>query len=162
MYFRLLSSQLNPKLSIIPPRKEETILIQVCTNESTTYVPKSLKWDEISIPEELIIPEPRPPMNITIREISLISETFDGRPLLKFSSFHELSPPTIILDFQVDRSSTSSVSCTNRNPHISGTIDQTPLPKVIYNDTQSDERLASPTFSQMRTPSELNKITIDF
>ena len=43
VYFRLLSAQLNPKLSIIPPKKEETILIQVYTDESATYVPKRLK-----------------------------------------------------------------------------------------------------------------------
>jgi len=49
------------------------------------------------------------------------------------------------------RSSTSSMPSTNRNPHISGLIDRIPLPEVIHNGTQSDERTASPTFSQMRT-----------
>jgi len=123
VYFRLLSSQLNPKLGIIPPKQEETILIQVCGDESATYVPKRLKWVEMTIPEELIILEPRPPRNITIRETSLILETSNRRPLLRFSSFREPSRPTIILEFQKTRSSISSMPCTNRNPHISGIMD---------------------------------------
>ena len=53
----------------------------------------------------------------------------------------------------------SSVPSSNRNPHISGIIDQTPLPNVMYNDTQPDERSASPTFSKMRAPSKFNEIT---
>ena len=64
-----------------------------------TYALKRLKWDEITIAEELIILETRPFKNITIREISFISETSDGRPLLRFSSFHKPSRPTIIPDF---------------------------------------------------------------
>jgi len=35
VYFRLLSSKLNPKFSIIPRKKEETVLIQVCIDESS-------------------------------------------------------------------------------------------------------------------------------
>ena len=55
-FFILLSFQLNPKHSIIPPKKEQIILIQVCADELATYVPKSLKWDEITTPNEIIIP----------------------------------------------------------------------------------------------------------
>ena len=47
----------------------------------------------------------------------------------------------------------------SKNPHISRIIDPAPLPEVIYNDTQSNEHPVSPTFSQMRTPSELNQNT---
>ena len=97
--------------------------------------PKRLKQDEIPILKELIIREPRPLMNITTREISLISETSDGRPLIRFSSIHEASRPTIIPEFQKTRSSISSMPSTNRNPHICGIINRTPLPEVIYNDT---------------------------
>ena len=86
-------------------------------------------------------------------------ETSDRRPLLRFIAYREPSHHTIDPNFQSVRSSISSVPSTNRNSHISKIIDQTPLPEVMYNDTQLDECSALPTFSQIRAPSELNEIT---
>ena len=54
------------------PQKKETILIQVCADELATYVPIRLKRDEITISQEVIILDPRPPRNIIIREVSPI------------------------------------------------------------------------------------------
>jgi len=94
-----------------------------------------------------------------MREITFVSETPNRRPLLRFNSFREPSGPTITPEFPLVRSLISYVPSSNRNPHISGIIDRTPLLEVIYNDTQSNEHLVSLIFSQMRTPSELNEIT---
>ena len=122
------------------------IFIQVCAEESVTFVPKRLKWDKITIPQELFISNPKLPCNIAIRGISHIIETPDIRPLLQFSSFREPSCLSTTPYFQSTRSSISLIPSTNRDPHISERIDKTPIPKIIYNDTISYESSMSPTF----------------
>ena len=61
--------------------------------------------------------------------------------------------------FQPGRSSILSVPSINRDPHISGIIDRTPLPEILQNSTQFDESSMWPTFSLMRMLSELNEST---
>ena len=69
------------------------------------------------------------------------------------------SRPITVQIFQPGRSSILSIPSTNKDPHISGIIERTPLPEILYNSTQFDESSMWPTFSQMRTLLELNETT---
>jgi len=69
VYFRLLSFQLNPRLNIVHFKNEEIIFLQIYAKESASFVPKRLKWNEITIPQEFTILNPRSSRNITLREI---------------------------------------------------------------------------------------------
>ena len=56
MYFKLMSSHMNPRFKMISsPTQEETVLLQIEAEQSKTFVPKRLKWNEITIPEEFKI-----------------------------------------------------------------------------------------------------------
>ena len=56
VYFRLLSTNLNTNfLSPLPSNSEETILLEIKVDKPFVFTPKFLKWDEITIPEELVI-----------------------------------------------------------------------------------------------------------
>ena len=68
VYFKLLSSQLNPKC-LLKPTLDETILLKAESDNITTFTPKLLKWNEITIPQEFIIQNTRPQINIAQKSI---------------------------------------------------------------------------------------------
>lgn len=93
VYFRLMSSNLNPKFSNpFPLTREEIVLLQIDVEKPTTFTPKRLKWSEITIPSEFVIENPQPPRNIMRNEVEQIIEEPDGRVLLKFGFFREPKP----------------------------------------------------------------------
>jgi len=63
MYFKLLASQANPKC-ILKPSLDETMLLKAELDNVTTFTPKLLKLNEITIPQEFVIQNTRPPRNI--------------------------------------------------------------------------------------------------
>lgn len=68
---------------------EETVLLQIDANYSKVFVPKRLKWDEITIPDEFKIDIPQIPRNLERTEISEIIEESDGTILFRFNSLKE-------------------------------------------------------------------------
>ena len=87
IYFRLMSTNLNTRfLNPLPSNSQETILLQIEDEKPTVFTPKLLKWDEITLPDELELYEPRPSVQIERRDIDQIIEEADGRILLKFRS----------------------------------------------------------------------------
>lgn len=87
VYFRLMSTNLNTRfLSPLPSNSQETILLQIEDEKPTVFTPKLLKWDEITLPAELVLQEPQQPAQIDRREIDQIIEEPDGRVLLRFRS----------------------------------------------------------------------------
>ncbi|KAI5652926.1 hypothetical protein M9H77_30113 [Catharanthus roseus] len=89
VYYRLLSSQLNPRFKMIPTSRDETVLLHIEAEQSKTFTPKRLKWHEITIPEEFQIENPHPPRDIERNEISQIIEEPDGNVLIRFNSMRE-------------------------------------------------------------------------
>ena len=57
VYFKLLSSLLNPKC-LLKVTLDETILLKGVSDNITTFTPKLLKWNEI-IPQEFIFQNTR-------------------------------------------------------------------------------------------------------
>ena len=85
VYFKLLSSQLNPKC-ILNASSDETMLLKSESDDVTTLTPKLLKWNEITLSEVFIIQNTRPPRNIAQKNIQQIIEEPDGRVLIGFYS----------------------------------------------------------------------------
>ena len=64
---------------------DETILLKAESDNITTFTPKLLKQNEITIPQEFIIQNTRPPKNIAQKNIQQIIEETDGRVLIRFN-----------------------------------------------------------------------------
>ena len=73
---------LNP----LPSNSQETVLLQIEDEKPTVFTPKLLKWDEITLPDELELQEPQQFSQIERREIDQIIEDLEGRVILKFRS----------------------------------------------------------------------------
>ncbi|KAI5659553.1 hypothetical protein M9H77_28346 [Catharanthus roseus] len=89
IYYRLLSSQLNPRFKLIPTSRDETVLLHIEAEQSKTFTPKRLKWHEISIPKEFQIENTQAPPHIERTEISQIIEETNGNILIRFNSMRE-------------------------------------------------------------------------
>ncbi|KAI5677859.1 hypothetical protein M9H77_08809 [Catharanthus roseus] len=89
VYYRLLSSQLNPRFKMIPTSRDETVLLHIEAEQSKTFTPKRLKWHEITIPDEFQIENPHPFPHIERNEISQIIEEPNGNVLIRFNSVRE-------------------------------------------------------------------------
>jgi len=88
IYFRLMSTNLNTSfLNPLPSNSQETILLEIEDEKPTVFTPKLLKLDEITLPDELELYEPRPSVQIERRDIDQIIEDADGWILLKFRFF---------------------------------------------------------------------------
>jgi len=147
VYFRLLSSQLNPKCLVNTP-PGETTLLQVEAEQSSTFTPKLLKWNEITIPDFWTIVNPQPPRNITRREISRIDEDSEGRILLRFNSFNEASTSSTFRSPIIEpprSSASSSIHTASKTPFRY----TTPITEPVTETEVSDSPHMSPTYSQM-------------
>jgi len=79
IYLRLMSTNLNTRfLDALPSNSQETVLLQIEDEKSTVFTPKLLKWDEITIPDELELQEPQQFSQIERREIDQIIEDPEG------------------------------------------------------------------------------------
>ena len=85
VYFRLMSTNLNPHyFSPLPSNSQEIVLLQ--DDKPTAFTPKLLKWEEISLSNELEIPHSVPSAQIEGRDIDQIVEEPNGRVILRFRS----------------------------------------------------------------------------
>ena len=58
VYFRLMFTNLNTRfLNPLPSNSQETIFLQIDDEKSFVFTPKLLKWDEITLPDELELQE---------------------------------------------------------------------------------------------------------
>ena len=65
IYFHLMSTNLNTGfLNPLPSNSQETILLQIEDGKPTVFTPKLLKWDEITLPDEIELHEPPQPTQI--------------------------------------------------------------------------------------------------
>ena len=78
--FRLLSANLNTKfLSPFPFNSKGTILLEIKDDKPSVLTPKLLKWDKITIPEQLVIENNQPAPPIERDEIDQIIEEPNSR-----------------------------------------------------------------------------------
>ncbi|KAK9741649.1 hypothetical protein RND81_03G119500 [Saponaria officinalis] len=161
IYFRPMSSTVNPKFIHEPSSKEETIFIEVHAKDNKTRslvsTAKALPWDKITIPEILLIPKEPPTPNMIIQELDEIEED-DERVLLRFGSFRErTSTPFTPSSSTPSRKSCSSLpNSTKTPPKTQFTVhNKTPIPE--YEATSSPPQ--SPTASDFQS---VNTITEEF
>ena len=65
VHFKLMSTNLNPRyFNPLPSNSQETVLLQIEDDKPTLFTPKLLKWEEVSLPDELEIPNCVPPAEI--------------------------------------------------------------------------------------------------
>lgn len=147
IYYKLLNSQLNPKCRIrFAPG--ETLMFKVELGQATTHVPKSLKWDEVTIPDEWVVDSQPILKPIEEKKVEQIIEEPDGRVLIRFNSSRDF-PAASTYEFQSARSSCSFPSFKEDNiPSTSSykVFQKTPIPEIITENV-------SPTHSEMRPPS---------
>ena len=100
-----MSTNLNTRfLNPLPSNSQETILLQIEDEKPIVFTPKLLKWDEISLPDEIQLHEPQQPAQIERREIDHIVEEPDGRVILKFRSHSIREEPSAPGAFNFRRS----------------------------------------------------------
>ncbi|KAI5663843.1 hypothetical protein M9H77_23166 [Catharanthus roseus] len=159
IYYRLLSSQLNPRFKLIPTSRDETVLLHIEAEQSKTFSPKRLKWHEITIPEEFQIENAQPPPHIECTEISQIIEEPNGNILIRFNSMREQgSCSHFSIPPEPSRYSFAESTSTFQIPppiHVHHTA---PIPEV------SKSPPSSPTASQMKGEIDVihKVINIDF
>ncbi|KAI5681135.1 hypothetical protein M9H77_02362 [Catharanthus roseus] len=151
VYYRLLSSQLNPRFKLIPTSRDETVLLHIDAEQSKTFTPKRLKWHEITIPDEFQIENPHPCPDIERKEISQIIEDPNGNVLIRFNSMREHGSPSIPMEpsrhsFAHSRRQSYAESSEQsfRMPHAIHVHHTAPIPEV------STSPPLSPIASQMK------------
>ncbi|KAK9724328.1 hypothetical protein RND81_05G064500 [Saponaria officinalis] len=149
IYFRLMSSTVNPKFIHEPSSKEETIFIEVHAKDTNTRslvtTAKALPWDKITIPEVLMIPKEPPTPNMIKQDLDEIEED-DKRVLLRFGPFRERTstPSTPSSFFIPPRRSCSQLNSSNTRYNV---YNKTPVPE--YEATSSPPQ--SPTASDFQS-----------
>ncbi|KAI5659856.1 hypothetical protein M9H77_28649 [Catharanthus roseus] len=165
VYYRLLSSQLNPRFKLIPTSRDETVLLHIDAEQSKTFTPKRLKWHEITIPDEFQIENPHPCPDIERKEISQIIEEPNGNVLIRFNSMREHGSSSIPMEpsrhsFAHPRRQSYAESSEQsfRIPNAIHVHHTAPIPEV------STSPPLSPTASQMKGEIDvIHKVTnIDF
>ena len=82
-----MSTNLNTRfLTPLLSNSQETVLLQIEDDKPTVFTPKHLKWDEITLPDEIELHKPQPSAQIERRDIDQIIEEPNGRFILKFQS----------------------------------------------------------------------------
>jgi len=82
-----MSTNVIPRYLSPPPLiSQETFLLQIEDDKPTAFTSKLLKWEEISLPDELEIPNCVPPAQIERSNIDQIVQELDGRVILQFKS----------------------------------------------------------------------------
>ncbi|KAI5664770.1 hypothetical protein M9H77_24093 [Catharanthus roseus] len=155
VYYRLLSSQLNPRFKMIPTSRDETVLLHIEAEQSKTFTPKRLKWHEITIPDEFQIENPHPFPHIERNEISQIIEEPNGNVLIRFNSVREqesgskipIEPSRHSFAQSRRRSFAESSEQSFRMPNSIHVHHTAPIPEV------STSPPLSPTASQMKVDS---------
>jgi hypothetical protein len=156
-----MTAQMNPKC-LVSFSPGETTLLQVDADQSACFVPKTLKWDQISIPRGITVPNPQPPRHLTQREASEIIERedeidvkFDFRSRSYNSSMNFMSRPHIE-PMEGSRFSTSSYQTVGRQPSEIGSQAEShihykmPVSEPVHVGTSAASPHMSPTYSQMR------------
>ena len=91
-----MSTNLNTRfLNPLSLNSQEIILLWIDDEKPTVFTPKLLKWDEITLPNELELQEPQQPAQIERRDIDQIIEEPDGWVILKFRSASIRGNPSI-------------------------------------------------------------------
>ena len=150
IYFKLMTSHLNPKFKLFNQLAEETVLLQIEAEHSKVFVPKRLKWNEITIPNEFKIDIPQIPRNIERTEAYEIIEENEGTVLVKFNSFREGSSSSSYrpYDSYIPSRHSFSEGASSLHSKPMKVFHKNPIPEI--SPEQNNSPTYSPTSSQMK------------
>ncbi|KAG5393224.1 hypothetical protein IGI04_023187, partial [Brassica rapa subsp. trilocularis] len=144
--------------------KGETTILAVHSKDTptTTYTPKQLKWDEITIPDQWKIEITQPPRNFEQKNISKIIEQKDGKILLRFGSYRDPLPPRISLyhsraSFSEYRTGQSSTNSETESVNQNTKQDELIRFKAPIAEPDQDAYPTSPTPSDFRSINVITK-----
>ncbi|KAG7977295.1 hypothetical protein I3843_05G024900 [Carya illinoinensis] len=85
IYYRVLSTSLEPKAKIKSP-KNEIVLMYSSTSNSSISTPKMLFWKDVTLPDEWVLKQELPPVKIPAQNSDLksIQQYFDGTVKISF------------------------------------------------------------------------------
>ncbi|KAG7988384.1 hypothetical protein I3843_03G185800, partial [Carya illinoinensis] len=85
IYYRVLSTSLEPKAKIKSP-KNETVLIYSSTSNSNITTPKMLFWKDVTLPNEWVLKQELPPRKIPAQnsDLKIIQQYLDGTVKISF------------------------------------------------------------------------------
>ena len=91
IYYRVLSTQLNPGAKINREPTGKTMLIHFSTPDAKVQVPKMIHWQDINLPKEWLLEQETPPAKPIFDELNLthIQQYLDGTIKI---SFHDNQP----------------------------------------------------------------------
>ena len=91
IYYRVLSTQLNPGAKINREPTGKTMLIHCSTPDAKVQVPKMIHWQDINLPKEWLLEQETPPAKPIFDELNLthIQQYLDGTVKI---SFHDNQP----------------------------------------------------------------------
>ncbi|GAV92107.1 LOW QUALITY PROTEIN: MP domain-containing protein, partial [Cephalotus follicularis] len=184
------TNSICPK-SLVNLSKGETTMMKCVTNDSNILIPQKIKWRDINIPEDWSIQSDTiAPKQENIENTSLhsITQNEEGLIKIRFDKTVKTHPTTeglkkiLIINiceekygFQPHRASTSSIRSRKTNyfdtkTKLSEISSHSSTLKGIYtqddsqnsqNDFQEINEPISPTYSEMKPPSQLMTILID-
>jgi hypothetical protein len=87
--YRLMKTNLNPQAVFKDP-KGPTLLIQSSTQDATISIPKMIRWDNLTLPNEWLLENVSKPENVVIRStnVDLIQQYLDGTVKINFSDLN--------------------------------------------------------------------------
>ena len=169
--FRLQYKALNSAFNtgaLRTQNKGETILFQTDFSKSHLSIPKSISWNQVTLPPQWVLPKALPPIpakNTTVSNIKQFntgsveisfdrsqSTRFDTRSTSNFSSNN-------LHDFQSNRPSVSSI-----NTQIHGMRPESSFPQASYTVQQDSDSVGSPTYSSLNPSGldpEINMIKLE-
>ncbi|KAG5374115.1 hypothetical protein IGI04_042561 [Brassica rapa subsp. trilocularis] len=157
------TSEFNPRCLLQDDKGETTILaVHSKDTPTTTYTPKQLKWDEITIPDQWEIEITQPPRNLEQKNISKIIEQKDGKILLRFGSYRDPLPPRISLyhsraSFSEYRTGQSSTNSETESVNQNTKQDELIRFKAPIAEPDQDAYPTSPTPSDFRSINVITK-----
>ncbi|KAG7977429.1 hypothetical protein I3843_05G031500, partial [Carya illinoinensis] len=85
IYYRVLSTSLEPKAKIKSP-KNETVLMYSSTSNSNITTPKMLFWKDVTLPNEWVLKQELPPRKIPAQnsDLKIIQQYLDGTVKISF------------------------------------------------------------------------------
>ena len=166
IYYKTMTSIFNTKALKQSP-KGETILLQFDPSNSRSFVPKRIKWEEVTLPESWIIPNVIPPKSIENSKVEYIEKIL--KEMLKNLLLEKKN-------IQLPRSSCSSIKQKIFNPsrnfsqnsrltrsksyvNLRSLNHTSRVPEMFYeneNKSKKNSQTFSPSYSQMAGTTKAN------
>lgn len=162
IHYKLMNSMASKCLR--PRIPGETTLFLTDQTKTNVVVPRTIRWDEVDIPEKWSIDRAVPSIPKITPSFQEIKQFDDGRVELTFqrrnsfscSSSRSIKSETPSQGFMTARRSLSNMSQTSSTINLEGLNINSSIPKPIYTKTEDDQQsIQSPTYSSINESYEV-------